>query len=119
MRRPARASCSAGRAARAGDEDAAGVELESARAAFAALGRGAGPGTRRRAARARAVWTERTPSWRSCAAWRRARRNRAIAAALVLSERTVDRHVSNLFVKLGVSSRQAAATAFAYERGLV
>ena len=44
--------------------------------------------------------------------------NRAIAAALVLSERTVDRHVSNLFVKLGVSSR-AAATAFAYERGLV
>ena len=29
--------------------------------------------------------------------------NRAIAAALVLSERTVDRHVSNIFAKLGVS----------------
>ena len=40
--------------------------------------------------------------------------NKAIAAELVLSERTVDRHVSNLFAKLGVSSR-AAATAFAYE----
>ena len=40
--------------------------------------------------------------------------NRAIAAELVVSERTVDRHVSNIFAKLGVSSR-AAATAFAYE----
>ena len=29
--------------------------------------------------------------------------NRAIAAELVLSERTVDRHVSNIFAKLGVS----------------
>ena len=44
--------------------------------------------------------------------------NKAIAAELVLSERTVDRHVSNLFAKLGVSSR-AAATAFAYEHRLL
>jgi DNA-binding NarL/FixJ family response regulator len=44
--------------------------------------------------------------------------NRAIAEALVLSERTVDRHVSNIFGKLGVSSR-AAATAYAFERQLV
>jgi len=44
--------------------------------------------------------------------------NRAIAAQLVLSERTVDRHVSNMFNKLGVSTR-AAATAQAFERGLV
>ena len=42
--------------------------------------------------------------------------NKAIAAELVLSERTVDRHVSNIFAKLGVSSR-AAATAYAYEHG--
>jgi DNA-binding NarL/FixJ family response regulator len=44
--------------------------------------------------------------------------NRAIAAELVLSERTVDRHVSNIFAKLGVSSR-AAATAYAYRHQLV
>jgi DNA-binding NarL/FixJ family response regulator len=44
--------------------------------------------------------------------------NRAIAAELVLSERTVDRHVSNIFTKLGMSSR-AAATAYAYEHQLV
>jgi len=43
--------------------------------------------------------------------------NRAIASALGISERTVDRHVSNIFTKLGVSSR-AAATAFAYEHEL-
>ena len=44
--------------------------------------------------------------------------NRAIAAELILSERTVDRHVSNIFNKLEVSSR-AAATAYAYEHQLV
>jgi DNA-binding NarL/FixJ family response regulator len=44
--------------------------------------------------------------------------NRAIADQLVLSERTVDRHVSNIFGKLGVSSR-AAATAYAFDRQLV
>ena len=44
--------------------------------------------------------------------------NKAIAADLVLSVRTVDRHVSNIFAKLGVSSR-AAATAYAHEHGLV
>jgi DNA-binding NarL/FixJ family response regulator len=44
--------------------------------------------------------------------------NKAIAAELVLSERTVDRHVSNIFTKLGVSSR-TAATAYAYKQQLV
>ena len=34
-----------------------------------------------------------------------------------ISEKTVARHVSNIFTKLGVSSR-AAATAYAYEHGL-
>ena len=33
--------------------------------------------------------------------------NRAIAGELVLADKTVDRHVSNLFTKLGVSSRHA------------
>ncbi len=44
--------------------------------------------------------------------------NRAIAEALFISEKTVARHVSNIFNKLGVSTR-AAATAYAYQRHLV
>ncbi|HYF26525.1 MAG TPA: helix-turn-helix transcriptional regulator, partial [Baekduia sp.] len=44
--------------------------------------------------------------------------NRQIAAELVLSERTVHRHVSNIFTKLRVPSR-AAATAYAYEHELL
>ena len=44
--------------------------------------------------------------------------NRAVADRLFLSERTVARHVSNIFGKLGVSSR-AAATSYAYQHGLV
>jgi len=42
------------------------------------------------------------------------RTNREIADQLGISERTVDRHVSNLYTKLDVSTR-AAATAWAYE----
>ena len=44
--------------------------------------------------------------------------NRAIASELVISEKTVARHVSNIFTKLGLSSR-SGATAYAYEHGLV
>lgn len=44
--------------------------------------------------------------------------NKEIAQALGLSEKTVDRHVSNLFTKLDVRTR-SAATARAYEHGLV
>jgi len=43
--------------------------------------------------------------------------NRAIAEALGISEKTVARHVSNMFMKLGLSSR-AAATAYAYQHDL-
>ncbi|HWU22457.1 MAG TPA: LuxR C-terminal-related transcriptional regulator, partial [Nocardioides sp.] len=43
--------------------------------------------------------------------------NREIAEDLVLSEKTVARHVANIFTKLGVSNR-ASATAYAFERGL-
>jgi DNA-binding NarL/FixJ family response regulator len=46
------------------------------------------------------------------------RTNKAIAERLSISERTVERHVSNIFHKLQVSSR-TAATAHAYEHGLV
>jgi DNA-binding CsgD family transcriptional regulator len=43
--------------------------------------------------------------------------NRKIAEELFISERTVARHVANIFTKLGVTSR-AAATAYAYEHHL-
>jgi DNA-binding NarL/FixJ family response regulator len=46
------------------------------------------------------------------------RTNRAIAEELVISEKTVGRHVSNIFAKLDISTR-AAATAYAYEHDLV
>jgi len=44
--------------------------------------------------------------------------NRDIGDALFISEKTVARHVSNIFDKLGVSSR-TAATAWAYQRNLI
>ena len=44
--------------------------------------------------------------------------NREIAQALFISEKTVARHVSNIFDKLGVSTR-AGATAQAYQRSLI
>ena len=44
--------------------------------------------------------------------------NRAIAHRLFLSEKTVARHLSNIYTKLGIGSR-AAATAWAYDHHLV
>jgi len=95
----------------AGDDEAAAMEADAARDAFARIGvvapaavrRGRGELTVRELEVLRLVAAGAT--------------NKAIAAQLVLSERTVDRHVSNIFAKLGVSSR-AAATAHAYERGM-
>ncbi|HET7095715.1 MAG TPA: LuxR C-terminal-related transcriptional regulator [Thermomicrobiales bacterium] len=43
--------------------------------------------------------------------------NREIAAALFLSEKTVERHVSNIYAKSGAENR-AAAAAFAIRHGL-
>ena len=43
--------------------------------------------------------------------------NREIAGSLHISDKTVARHVSNIFTKLDLSSR-AAATAYAYQRGI-
>jgi DNA-binding CsgD family transcriptional regulator len=104
-----------------GDEDTAGMELDAARVVFEQLG--AAPDLARVDSLVRRATSGEphglTPRelqvLRLVAA---GRTNKAIAAELVLSERTVDRHVSNIFTKLGVSSR-AAATAYAYEHRLV
>lgn len=104
-----------------GDEDTAQLEIAAARAAFEKLGalsdvlvidtltaRVTGPGAFGLSARElevlRLVASGKT--------------NRLIASELCLSEKTVDRHVSNIFDKLNVPSR-AAATAFAYEKKLL
>ncbi len=44
--------------------------------------------------------------------------NRAIASEMAISEKTVERHLGNIFTKLGVSNR-TAATAHAYDHGLL
>jgi ATP/maltotriose-dependent transcriptional regulator MalT len=118
-----------GKACRAlGDEDAAGLELEAARRAFADLGApvdvervdalvgAAGGGDGAAGSGGSAGLTPRELEVLRLVAC--GQTNKEIAAELVLSRRTVDRHVSNIFAKLRVSSR-AAATAYAYEHGLV
>ena len=102
-----------------GDDDAAEMELDAARRVFAALG--AAPDLARVAVLTRAAdpaggLTDREVQVLRLVAT--GRTNRVIAADLVLSEKTVARHLANIFAKVGVSSR-AAATAYAYEHGLV
>ncbi|WP_225753535.1 LuxR C-terminal-related transcriptional regulator [Actinotalea sp. Marseille-Q4924] len=104
-----------------GDDDAAQLELDAAARVFRRLGAeldlatatglgaevegmSTGPLTARELEVIREVATGKT--------------NRAIARDLLLSEKTVARHVSNIFTKLDLSSR-AAATAYAYEHHLV
>jgi DNA-binding CsgD family transcriptional regulator len=104
-----------------GDRDGCGMELDAARRLFKRLGAQAalariaehtgvdgrepsGPLSEREAQVLRLIAAGKT--------------NRTIAEELFISEKTVARHVSNIFDKLGVSSR-AAATAWAYQRHLV
>jgi DNA-binding NarL/FixJ family response regulator len=44
--------------------------------------------------------------------------NKTIAEELALSPKTIDRHLSNMFRKIGVGSR-TAATSFAHREGIV
>jgi DNA-binding NarL/FixJ family response regulator len=104
-----------------GDEDTAAWELDAARRVFHRLG--AAPDVARvdslmastEAAAAHGLTRRELQVLRLVA---RGATNRSIGAELVVSERTIDRHVSNIFTKLRVSSR-AAATAYAYEHHLV
>lgn len=103
------------------DPGTADLELDAARRVFEKLGaardlaavqrltrsgpaRAAGGLTRRQVEVLRLVATGKT--------------NRAIAGELHISEKTVARHLSNIFLKLKISSR-AAATAYAYEHGII
>ncbi|MEO8448464.1 MAG: LuxR C-terminal-related transcriptional regulator [Gemmatimonadota bacterium] len=104
-----------------GDADSADLELDAARQAFEQLG--AGPDLAILTALARPASDARSAKLtarevqvlRLVAA---GKTNRAIAATLGISDKTVARHLSNMFVKLDLSSR-AAATAYAYQNGLV
>jgi DNA-binding NarL/FixJ family response regulator len=106
-----------GQACRAlGDEDTAELELDAARDTFEQLG--ASPDLTRLDTSPRdahGLSGRELEVLRLVAA---GKTNREIAAALVVSEHTVARHVQNIFAKLRVSSRTAAA-AFAYEHELV
>ena len=102
-----------------GDDEAAALELEAARAAFERLG------ARPDVARVDGLAPQAGENMHGLS--RRELEvlqlvaaglsNREIAAKLVISEHTVARHVQNIFAKLGLSSR-TAATAFAFEHGL-
>jgi DNA-binding CsgD family transcriptional regulator/Tfp pilus assembly protein PilF len=102
-----------------GDEDAAALEWEAAREGLDRLGAPASgerpPAAGGRAASLPAGLTKREAEvLRHVAA---GNSNRQVAAALHLSEKTVARHLSNIFTKLGLSSRTAAA-GYAFEHGL-
>jgi DNA-binding NarL/FixJ family response regulator len=103
---------------RVGDDDGAMLNLTAARHGFAELG--AAPDLRRVSEVAQSSEQPHGLSGREVEVLRllaTGMTNRAIADELYLSVKTVDRHVSNLFSKLGVNSR-AAATAYAFRNNL-
>ena len=103
-----------------GDQESARQEVTAAREAFVSLG--AAPAAeeaerllRPAAALPAGLTAREVEVLRLVAA---GRSNTQVAAELVLSEKTVARHLSNIFSKLDVGSRTAAA-AYAFEHGLV
>ncbi|NNH69100.1 helix-turn-helix transcriptional regulator [Nocardia uniformis] len=114
----ARCRVAIGRAVRAlGDEESACSELTAAHRVFAELGAASAEQAAAELLRPSApcgLTARELEVLRLVAA---GHSNPEIAAALVLSEKTVARHLSNIFVKIAVTSRTAAA-AFAYEHRL-
>jgi DNA-binding NarL/FixJ family response regulator len=103
-----------------GDEDSAEMELDAARSVFERLGAAPDRARVEELTGAAAVETAGGLTPREVEVLRlvaTGKTNRAIAGELFLSEKTVARHVSNIFTKLGVSSR-SAATAYAYQHDL-
>ena len=103
-----------------GDEEGTRLELDAARVAFERLGALPDLERVRRLARSgprdACGLTERELEvLRGVAA---GKSNKTMASELGLSERTIDRHVSNIFSKLDVRTR-AAATARAYQEALL
>jgi ATP/maltotriose-dependent transcriptional regulator MalT len=106
---------------RLGDNDAAALEWEAGRTVFEELGAGADLIRLDSLVASAPSKSAHGLSPRELEVLRHVaggKTNRDIATELVLSERTVERHVSNIFAKLGVSTRTAAA-AFAYEHELL
>jgi DNA-binding CsgD family transcriptional regulator len=109
-----------------GDEDGARLEIDAARSIFGRLG--ATPDLVRLDALTNATSAKSAASTNAHRLTPRELQvlrlvatggtNKAIANTLSLSEKTIDRHVSNIFAKLDVRSR-AAATAFAYRHALI
>ena len=115
----ARARVLLGEAYRAlGDARSALAELEAARATFVELGAALDAATVGAildpALRPDGLTAREVEVLREVAA---GRTNRDVARALFISEKTVARHLSNLFVKIGVTSRTEAA-AYAFAHGL-
>jgi DNA-binding CsgD family transcriptional regulator len=104
-----------------GDEDGGGLEFDAARSIFERLG--ATPDLARIDSLTMGVVSSDTHRLaprelqvlRLVAA---GKTNAAVAAKLFLSERTVERHLSNIFAKLDLSTR-TAATAWAYDHDLI
>jgi DNA-binding CsgD family transcriptional regulator len=117
----ARASVLIGLACRAlGDHDSAEMEFDGARRTFQEMG--AMPDLARLRERSKAALPKAAGglSAREVQVLNlvaTGKTNRTVAADLHISEKTVARHLSNIFNKLGVSTR-AAATAYAYRHGL-
>ncbi len=103
-----------------GDADRAQMELDAAGLVFRRLGAAPDVAFVDALSHARPNWSAGGLTPREVEVLRlvaSGKTNRAIAADLVLSEKTVARHVSNIFTKLGISSR-SAATAYVYEHDL-